>query len=134
MPGSPAGFVAAKSIMRSSRVHDFSDKSRDRRIGKVDLVTRVAHGGSTAADAVALRIETLREERHVKSLLLFARDVMHVITELIAVEFDELAAAEQIRPLCPQGIQLQPTSGKSQATPSVLPQPFRYRRHRRAPR
>ena len=100
----------------------------------VVLVKRVAHDASTAADAVVLRIETLREERHVESFLLFAGDVMHVITKFIAVEFDEFAAAEQIRPLCPQGIQLQPTSGEIQATPSVLPQPYLYRRHRRAPR
>ena len=99
----------------------------------VVLVKRVAHDASTAADAVVLRIETLREERHVESLLLFAGDVMHVITTFIAVEFDEFAAAEQIRPLCPQGIQLRPTSGEIQAISPVVLQPSRYRRHRRAP-
>ena len=82
---------------------DFSNESRDRRIGKVVLVKGVAHDASRAAAAVVLGIETLREERHVGSLLLFAGDAMHVMTEFIAVEFDEFAAAEQIRPLCPQG-------------------------------
>lgn len=115
-------------------MNDFSNESRDRHIGKVVLVRRLARDASTAAAAVVLRIETLREERHVGSLLLFAGDVMHVITKFIAVEFDEFAAAEQIRPLCPQDIQLQLTPEEIQASPSVLPQPYRYRRHRRAPR
>ncbi len=53
--------------------------------------------------------------------MLFAGEAMHVMTELIAVKFDEFAAVEQIRPLCPQGTELQPTSGDSQASPPVLP-------------